>query len=144
MLFSLQEEPAQLGLHFGRQASRTIRESSCVVSSYTQFAAICHSTRGKLIHPLPTASSPPPPSAPSRRTGDFAPLPPSHPRPSSPVHPHQTIVRMLNREVPMATALMPEPRITAAGGPGRVSRENTPRREGEATDKPTGLSVSSF
>ena len=64
-LFSLQEEPEQLVLHFGRQASRTIRESSYVVSSYTQFATICYSIRGKLIHPLATSSSPPPPTAPS-------------------------------------------------------------------------------
>lgn len=49
----------------------------------------------------------------------------------------------------MATALMPEPGITAlrtaaGGGPGGVSRENKQRREGKATDKPTGLYVSSY
>lgn len=138
MLLSLQEEPAQLGLHFGRQASRTIRESSCVVSSYTQFVAMCHSTRGKPIHPLPTASSPPPPSAPSRRTGDFAP-PPLTPAPLLAFIPTKPIVRMLNREVPMATAPMPEPRITAPGGPGGVSRETSCGGKGRRLTNPLGF-----
>ena len=97
-LFSLQEEPEQLVLHFGRQASRTIRESSCVVSSYTQFATICYSIRGKLIHPLATSSSPLPPTAPHRPFGEpEASAPSLSPPPSSRVHPHRTVITMLNR-----------------------------------------------
>lgn len=50
----------------------------------------------------------------------------------------------------MATALMPEPRITAlrtaaGGGPGGVSRENKQRRGGKATDKnPLGFMLALY
>ena len=65
--------------------------------------------------------------------------PPLTPAPLLAFIPTKPIVRMLNREVPMATALMPEPRITAAGGPGGVSRERSCGGKGRRLTNPLGF-----
>lgn len=129
-----------------RLASRTARESvSVILSSSHPFAGLYDSSPGKPRHPLPTSSV----SLPHQRTRDFR-LPSLSLR-SLAFIPTEPIIRMLNPQVPIATALMPEPRITSVDQPtrwlrggGREGSAEKTNSRGKATpsDEPTGVYIS--
>ena len=94
-------------------ASRTARESVSVILTAPVCGALLQQP-GKPRHPLATSSSSPP-----CRDPEISASPPSPPTPARIHAATEPIIRMLNPQVPIATALMPEPRITSVDQPTR-------------------------
>lgn len=68
------------------------------------------------------------------REPENATSPSPFPPPSLYIHPPEPIIQVQNREVPIATALMPEPRMTTPGQPRRQLRGGGPEAPAENTD----------